>query len=630
MKWKKTLNCHLQIINRNDSFNNIKKRDGVNEKMKKKLILTIIFAVSLIMIQTTALSSPLNDDSEFLDQSQINHDKDYTKSINGDQQIYAQSFTPELDTLTRVELLCKREGNSDYSNQILISVKENLDAENIVTMSISLKNAKIPNGSTPEWISFDFDDVSVVIGETYYILCQQQKTKTEESFQWFATSADSSYSPGSSWSYLSSENSWSNIGGDFCFKTYGQSQQNRPPVADAGGPYHAYSDSNYKVTFSAENSFDRDGDIIYYQWDFGDNRIGHGKQITHDYETNDEEEIIVTLTIYDNSGNKDIDTTTVSFHNNYDNQPPIMQLQYPKGGELVYGTVTVEWFAVGGGYVGKNLPIYLYLRCLDGDAKWKPIAGPINNTGLYQWDTSAMSDGHYQLLIEAVGMEGIGYDTSDSFLIGSDESITVDVSIKDDTWNPLFYVKNHDSIIISASINGPGSSFFTRNDITADLSGFGMGSTVKADEYNGITATWILSNIQCNPTDGEIMVTIDIDDYASGSASIIADNTNPEISFQKPGDGLYFMNGLLFPFFDKPIVIGPIEIEVDVFDENPIEKAVFFIDDVQQIIIDDNPYEWYINQVIVGTHDLKVTVYDPAGNSASASRTITFIRLFKQ
>jgi PKD repeat protein len=43
---------------------------------------------------------------------------------------------------------------------------------------------------------------------------------------------------------------------------------NQPPVAEANGPYTGMEDA--AITFSAAGSFDLDGDVLSYTWDFGD------------------------------------------------------------------------------------------------------------------------------------------------------------------------------------------------------------------------------------------------------------------------------------------------------------------------------------------------------------------------
>ena len=45
-----------------------------------------------------------------------------------------------------------------------------------------------------------------------------------------------------------------------------------PPIADAGGPYEAAP--GRPVTFDARRSFDLDGEIVSYEWDFGDEPPG--------------------------------------------------------------------------------------------------------------------------------------------------------------------------------------------------------------------------------------------------------------------------------------------------------------------------------------------------------------------
>jgi len=58
---------------------------------------------------------------------------------------------------------------------------------------------------------------------------------------------------------------------------------NEPPVADAGVDLTAIEDET--VQFDASGSYDPDGMIISYHWDFGDETTGSGSLITHVYST---------------------------------------------------------------------------------------------------------------------------------------------------------------------------------------------------------------------------------------------------------------------------------------------------------------------------------------------------------
>jgi hypothetical protein len=71
------------------------------------------------------------------------------------------------------------------------------------------------------------------------------------------------------------------------------------PIADAGEVY--FGDIDEEITFSADQSYDPDGEIISFYWDFGDGSNTTGETAVHSYS---EQGIYqVTLTITDNGGN---------------------------------------------------------------------------------------------------------------------------------------------------------------------------------------------------------------------------------------------------------------------------------------------------------------------------------------
>jgi len=92
--------------------------------------------------------------------------------------------------------------------------------------------------------------------------------------------------------------------------------QNIPPTANAGGPY--FGNVNEVITFDGSNSFDINGNIVNFSWDFGDGRSGIGKKTTHIYTT--PKNYTVILSVVDNYGAVDTDIVIASIiesiHNN--------------------------------------------------------------------------------------------------------------------------------------------------------------------------------------------------------------------------------------------------------------------------------------------------------------------------
>jgi len=88
----------------------------------------------------------------------------------------------------------------------------------------------------------------------------------------------------------------------------GNQNDTKKPFANASGPYSGVI--GIGLTFDATNSFDLDGTIANYSWDFGDGTTGFMGASEHTYSTNGN--YTITLTITDNDGNKDIDVTYVN------------------------------------------------------------------------------------------------------------------------------------------------------------------------------------------------------------------------------------------------------------------------------------------------------------------------------
>jgi PKD repeat protein len=73
---------------------------------------------------------------------------------------------------------------------------------------------------------------------------------------------------------------------------------------------------NEEIQFSAENSYDEDGSIVSYHWNFGDGITAKGEVVSHTYTALGSYQ--VTLTVTDDEGARSNKTMQVSVTNNKD------------------------------------------------------------------------------------------------------------------------------------------------------------------------------------------------------------------------------------------------------------------------------------------------------------------------
>ena len=105
--------------------------------------------------------------------------------------------------------------------------------------------------------------------------------------------------------FVKKKNSGDNTGGGFSDPFAAVPEPNIAPVANAGGPY--YGTPGEDILFNASLSYDTDGYIESWQWEFGDGANGEGLTIYYNYSTSGE--YIVNLTVTDNEGASDKNTT---------------------------------------------------------------------------------------------------------------------------------------------------------------------------------------------------------------------------------------------------------------------------------------------------------------------------------
>ena len=205
-----------------------------------------------------------------LDQlDQQSSEKDGAEKIGGSlpKDGLAQSFKPTLPTLTKVILCLKSTGSAEFYNYY-VYIKQTLTGSVLTSASIPRSSIIVGTG----YYTFDFSDISVTPGSTYYIVVRGVSSSGDSSsvYWWYGYpdpypngNAFEEYIDGS-WSYFK----YSGNNCDFCFQSYGiPSGTNNPPNTPSplSGPSSGTVGSKLSYTTSAT---DPDTDYIYYGLDF--------------------------------------------------------------------------------------------------------------------------------------------------------------------------------------------------------------------------------------------------------------------------------------------------------------------------------------------------------------------------
>jgi hypothetical protein len=136
----------------------------------------------------------------------------------------AQSFIPQMEILTRTFFLMAR--NASTSHPFVLAVRDNLTKEDLSVVSIEPSEFPIVNGTPTEeqlvWIEFNFDDIWVTPGQTYYIVVYT--ANVTDNYYWISGNGTNIYPNGTVYLSTNDGQNWTEFPGgnaDGCFKTYG-------------------------------------------------------------------------------------------------------------------------------------------------------------------------------------------------------------------------------------------------------------------------------------------------------------------------------------------------------------------------------------------------------------------------
>jgi hypothetical protein len=201
-----------------------------------------------------------------LDQQQtVNSGISWSISENG---YYAQSFIPTISQLTKVQLLMFKRGAPDG---LRISIRSSLTGPDLTLKYLSASSIS----ANVSWIEFNFPDISVTPGTTYYIVWDPVGVPDfDNNFNWLVGTGNP-YANGEAWKYLGSSweihNPTQSPDPDFCFKTYGTSSGgNNPPnkPTTPSGPTTGLINENLHYE-SYISDPDGDGMEVYFDWGDG-------------------------------------------------------------------------------------------------------------------------------------------------------------------------------------------------------------------------------------------------------------------------------------------------------------------------------------------------------------------------
>jgi len=217
------------------------------------------------------------------------------------------------------------------------------------------------------------------------------------------------------------------------------------PFANASGPY--IGDVNQAIQFDGSSSYDNDGTIASYLWDFGDGENGTGITPQHIYPNKGVYNVTLTVTDNDELTNHAGTFVYVGV--------PYVEFIYPKPEDSISGIIHIKWYAVNS--TGNNdLDISIFYS-MDLGQTWNPIAEHIENTGVFDFNTSIVPEGTYVLKIDAidnVDEKGTGYSgfvtisqaptnplkPSGPCMILSGNEYTFSTSATDPEGGPLYYL----------------------------------------------------------------------------------------------------------------------------------------------------------------------------------------------
>jgi len=200
----------------------------------------------------------------------------------------AQSFIPSHSILSKVSIFFSKSGTPSEDIKFILRIKESLYDDELAYIEVDAYHG---------YVDFDFQDITVTPGTTYYMIFTTDGVSTQiNGFSWPYTKEDH-YTNGAA--YMSQgPGSWHEIEeGDMVFMTFWRDYS--PEIPEVTGPNDGNAQERYDYMFSTT---DPEGDDIYFYIEWGDGKSTRwkgpyesGEQITwsHQWAVEGEYSILV-------------------------------------------------------------------------------------------------------------------------------------------------------------------------------------------------------------------------------------------------------------------------------------------------------------------------------------------------
>ena len=366
---------------------------------------------------------------------------------------------------------------------------------------------------------------------------------------------------------------------------------NVPPIADAGGDLVTNA---LKITFNASASYDPDGTIQSYAWNFGDGDDDTGKKLNHTYA--EAGNYTVELNVTDNDGAYNVTTLDL-----------LIDITAPTTNATLTGIGTNDW------YRGN---VTVTLNATDNEsginATWYTLTGTWQR---YNASFNITSEGKYNLTY---------YSVDNASNREANNSVAVNIDVTPPTTN----------VTLDGSLGKQG---WYRGSVTATLNASDALSGVAEIQYtvdNGGDWETYEDGVTISGTGNHTLTYRAIDtagnEEAPQNITVKIDSTDPSVTLDVPQSGSLYMFGreALPTLFGNTVIIGDLTASATATDGQSGIYKVFFYMDGELLWEDYNaPYQVMLpNEFPLARHTVSATAYDAAGNTA-ATPTVQYLKI---